>query len=471
MVPCEKTLYSYFEEYAAERGGDLFLSDEHKSYTAAQAFRAVRCLAKQMQDGGVEKGVFVAVTATRTVESILIFYALQFIGGVAVMYGPHEEMKEDIKISDGSLYICGKEIKLSFGITDGGEIIPTDDVKEAGTIIFTSGSMGGKKAVRLSQYNFINNSLDTEGIGGYRPDDVNILIVPIFHVFGLALIMTAVVTKHSIFVPERIDTEYILDCMEKYRVTRLNGVPSMYLGLAERVGQRKLHLNCGLIGGGPCTKEQFLNIEKKLGITLIPVYGMSECIGISCGSYTDDRNDRCDSVGRIYSMNTVKVEDDGEILVKSPALAQGYLDGETTDTDGWLHTGDLGYLDEKGFLHITGRKKDIVIRNGNNLPVAEIERKILSLPQVKDACVVGIPDKAQGEVPCAMIVSGTEVDLSTVLSKIEMPVKVIYSKAIPLTSSCKPDKQTVRKMFFSAKMGISKKVKEDEYEKYNSMVE
>lgn len=447
MIPCEKTLYSYFEEYAAERGDDPFISDEHKSYTVAQAFHAVRCLAKQMQDGGINKGDLVAVKATRTVESILIFYALQFIGGVAVMYGPHEEMKEDIKIGGGSLYIHGKEIKFGFGVTYDGGIIPADDAKAMGMVIFTSGSTGGRKAVRLSQYNFINNSLDTESIGGYRPDDINILIVPIFHVFGMALIMTAVVTKHSIFVPERIDTEYILDCMEKYKVTRLNGVPGMYLNLAEKLGQRKLNLKCGLIGGGPCTKEQFLSIEKRLGITLIPVYGMSECIGISCGSYTDDVNDRCDSVGRIYSMNTVKVEDDGEILVKSPAVAQGYMDGETTDTGGWLHTGDLGYLDERGFLHITGRKKDIIIRNGNNLSAAEIERKILSLPQVKDVCVVGIPDEAQGEVPCAMIVSESEADLSAVLYKIELPARVVYSKAIPLTSSCKPDKQTVKKCF------------------------
>lgn len=444
MIPCEKTLHSFFEEYAAERGDDTFLSDEHKSYTVAQAFHAARCLAKQMQDSGIRKGDFVAVAATRTVENVLLFYALQFIGGVAVMYGPHEEIKEEIKISGGSLSIRGKEIELGFGRKDGGEIILTDKPKATGAVIFTSGSTGGKKAVKLSQYNFINNSLDTKDIGGYCPEHVNILIVPIFHVFGLALIMTAVVTKHSIFVPENIDTEYVLDCMEKYKVTRLNGVPGMYLSLAEKLGQRKLQLKCGLIGGGPCTKEQFLRIEKRLGITLIPVYGMSECIGISCGSYTDDRDDRCSSVGRVYSMNTVKVADDGEVLVKSPALAQGYMDGETTDAEGWLHTGDLGYLDEREFLHITGRKKDIIIRNGNNLSVTDIERKILSLPQVKDVCVVGIPDEAQGEVPCAMIVSEAEVDLSAALCKIEMPARVIYSEAIPLTSSGKPDKQTVK---------------------------
>lgn len=447
MTPCEKTLYTLFEEFAAGRGEDPFLSDENRSYTVTRAFRVAKGLAGRLRDCGIGKGTFVGVNAARTVENILIFYALQFVGGVAVMYGPHEEMKEEIAISGDSLYIRGREIKLNFDEACGDGFLPADDARAASTVIFTSGSTGGKKAVRLSQYNFINNSLDTADIGGYRPDDVNILIVPIFHVFGLALIMTAVVTQHSIFVPERVDTEYILDCMEKYRVTRLNGVPGMYLSLAEKCGQRKLCLNCGLIGGGPYTKEQFLNIEKKLGITLIPVYGMSECIGISCGSYRDDVNDRCGSVGRVYSMNTVKTAEDGEILVKSPALAESYIDGKTTDAGGWLHTGDLGYLDEREFLHITGRKKDIIIRNGNNLSAVEIERKILSLPQVKDVCVVGIADEARGEVPCAMIVSEGEVDLSAALCKIEIPVRVIYARAIPLTSSCKPDKQAVKKCF------------------------
>ncbi len=445
MIPSKKTLYEYFEEYAKERPNDRFIFNENESYTVRQAFNVCKSLAVQLQKSGVTCGTFVELCAVRSIKSILVFYALQFIGAVAEMRDPREKINGAIRLTEGEFIKDGKTIVLLFEESVE-KFVPATESERTGIVIYTSGSTGGSKAVKLSQYNFINNSLDTYGIGGYRDDDINILIVPIFHVFGLALIMTAVVARHCIFVPKSVDTDYILDSMEKYKVTRLNGVPSMYLSLADNKGQRKLSLNCGLIGGSPCTKEQFIRIEKELGITLIPVYGMSECIGISCASYEDGVDERCDGVGRVYSMNEVKIADDGEILVKSPAMSSGYLKGNVADKDGWLHTGDLGRLSDKGFLRITGRKKDIIIRNGNNLSVADIERKILSLPQVKDVCVVGIPEEKEGEVPCALIV-GEAADLAKVLTKIELPAKVIYAKDIPLTSSGKPDKQAIKQLF------------------------
>lgn len=446
MQPNDKTLYEFFAEYAEVRGGDKFIFNENSCYTVLRAFNTVKNLAYQFQRNGIGCGDFVAVKADRTVECILVFYALQFTGAIAVMYEPREEIKERVKIVGNKLYIGGNEIVLRFTEGENEEIELAGDSKATSAVIFTSGSTGDRKAVKLSQYNFINNSLDTYDIGGYLDDDVNICIVPVHHVFGLALIMTAVVAKHAVFVPRSVDADYVIDCMESYGVTRLNGVPSMYIALAERKGKRNLKLNCGLIGGGPCTKEQFIKIEKELGITLVPVYGMSECIGISCGSFSDSVDDRCDSVGRIYAMNEVKIEDDGEILVKSPAMSAGYLNGETTDCEGWLHTGDLGVIDDNGFLHICGRKKEIIIRNGNNLSALDIERKILTLPQVKDVCVVGIPDEKAGEVPCAFIV-GSGADLTKVLTKIELPVRIVYGNAMPLTSTGKTDKQAVKKYF------------------------
>lgn len=446
MEPSNKTLYDFFAEYAEARGTDRFIFNENVSYTVSQAFGIVKHLAQQLRSDGIKSGDSVAIKADRTIECIFVFYAMQLIGGIAVMYEPREEIEESLKIVGNKLYIGGNEVVLQFTEGENEEVELIKDGKATGAVIFTSGSTGGRKAVKLSQYNFINNSLDTYSIGGYRGDDINICIVPLHHVFGLALIMTAVVTKHSVFVPYSVDMDYVLDCMETYGVTRLNGVPSMYLALADKKGGRKIKLNCGLIGGGPCTKEQFLKIEKELGITLIPVYGMSECIGISCGSFTDSLEDRCDSVGKVYSMNTVKIEEDGEILVISPAMSSGYLNGTTIDCDGWLHTGDLGFIDERGYLRLNGRKKDIIIRNGNNLSALEIERKILSLSPVKDVCVVGVPDEKAGEVPCALIVGGV-ADLNKVLKKIEMPVKIIYTEKIPLTSSGKADKQAVKKYF------------------------
>jgi len=457
MQPSHQTLLQYFEKFASERGDDLFLFDEKRRYTVGQALCAVKSLAAQLQKAGVERGDFVAVKADRTVENVLLFYALQIMGGVAVLCDPHEGCERyRLRAEGDTLFVDGVPHPLD-GSAEGTAAEFCSDSQEASVVIFTSGSTGERKAVCLSQYNFINNSLDSQPIGGYCADDVNILIVPIHHVFGIALIVTAVVTQHAIFVPSRVDFDYVLDCMERYGVTRLNGVPSMYLALAEKKGTRTLSsLRCGLIAGAPCSKEQFLNIEAALGMTLVPVYGMSEFVGISCGNAADHAEDRCNNVGKVYSMNEVQIGADGEILAKGPALTEGYWkDGKITpavDENGWLHTGDLGALDDRGYLFVNGRKKDIIIRNGNNLSVVAIEQKLLRLPQIRDVCVVGVSDEKEGEVPCAAVVWAERTDdwkslFLSVLSKPELPKRCIFSERIPLTATGKHDRQTVLREF------------------------
>lgn len=449
MGACKKTLYEYFSALADSRPCDRFLFSEEQSYTVLQAFETTCALAEQFRRCGIDAGTHVAMRAVRSVDTILAFFALQFIGAVAVLTDPRDAVSfERFAFKGHVLTVEGRDICLDYTARVSAVPVPEDSTLPT-IVIFTSGSTGEPKAVRLSQYNFINNSLDTAYIGGYAPDDINIDIVPIHHVFGLALIFTAVVTGHAIFVPGSIEADYIAGCIIKYGATRLNGVPSLYLAIAESpLACRIKSLRCGLIGGAPCSREQFIKVEKRLGLTLIPVYGMSECIGISCGDVHDPVELRCGSVGRVYSMNSVKFADDGEILVRSPAMAAG-----VADEDGFLHTGDLGYIDKNGYMHVSGRKKDIIIRNGNNLSAVAIEQKLLRLPQVRDVCVVGVRDEREGEVPAAAIVLHAGQNLSresicSALIKIEIPKYVGIVAEIPLTSSCKPDKQKVLAKFF-----------------------
>lgn len=451
MKPSNKTIFEYFSEFADQRPDDVFIFNENISLTACQTLGITVSLANQMYKFGVTEGTEVFVCSTRTINTILCIFALQFIGANVVLIDPREySIREGYCLNDEYIFYGLNSLKLNFnaGIA---EFKHVSNSKIPTLTIFTSGSTGKPKTVRLSQYNFINNSLDTKNIGGYFADDINMDIVPIHHVFGLALIFTAVVTRHAVFVPSCLDVDYILSCIIKYGVTRLNGVPSLYLAMAQNpLSKEVVSLRCGLIGGAVCTPEQFRFIEGKLGLTLIPVYGMSECIGISCGNLTDSIEERCGSVGKVYSMNKIKFLDDGEILIKSPAMAYG-----EGDPDGWLHSGDLGFIDAKGFLHVNGRKKDIIIRNGNNLSAIEIERKILGVKGVRDVCVVGISDEREGEVPVAAIVADTMMEekvlreISSVLVKNHIPKEIKFVDAVPLTSSGKPDKQAVRKMYES----------------------
>lgn len=448
MKPDTKNLFMYFNGFAEERPCDTFLFDEHNFFTVSQAFDVAKSLAVQLKTLGITSGSRVDISADRNINVILCFFALQFIGANTILHDPREFLIQSrYAILNGMLYADESVFLLDFSVKKV-EFIPFENSKLSTITIFTSGSTGQPKSVNLSQYNFINNSLDTADIGGYYPDDINIDIVPIHHVFGLALIFTAVVTRHAIFVPCRVDAEYIVDCIIKYGATRLNGIPSLYIAMAESMRAIEIKsLRYGLIGGAPWTGEQFERVEKKLGITLIPVYGMSECVGISCGSYSSPLDIRSASVGKVYSMNKVKIDECDEILVKSPAMALG-----VADKDGWLHTGDLGYFDEQGYLHISGRKKNIIIRNGNNLSPVAIEQKLLALPGVKDVCVVGIKDEMEGEVPAVVVVVEGDICLNKdtfehLLIKPEMPKYIKKVNSIPLTSSGKQDRLAVLQMF------------------------
>jgi fatty-acyl-CoA synthase len=300
--------------------------------------------------------------------------------------------------------------------------------------------------------------LEIEPNCGFFEDDMVILLVPIHYVFGLYTIFSAVVTKQSMFIPQSLDIDHIVDCMIKYPITRINAVPSLFLALANNVRAKEIkNLRYGFIGGAPHTIEQFTQIEHNLGITLIPAYGMSECIGIAIGNYRDSLQNRSSNVGKVYSIHQKKFLSDGELCIKSPVLALEYLNiGPVTDADGWLHTGDLGRIDEQGYLHIEGRKKDIIIRNGNNISTIKIEAALLTLRYIESVAVVGVFDDRQGEVPCALAVlkngeekSEKEIldDLMMVLKKIEIPSRIIIVEKIPMTSTGKADKVLIKQIY------------------------
>ena len=480
----EKTLYGYLCGYAAAEGDKKFLFDDERAYTAAEALACVQGLASQLWACGVRAGSHVALEAARTKEAALLLYALQAVGAVAVLTDPRLSAEEFLRAGGTGvpaayilssrrgaweLFSAGggaKELTFSAGeaLFEEGK-----DARAPAFIIFTSGSTGGAKAVVLCQAGMLLNAADTLERGWYIPEDVNIALVPVFHVFGLSLVLTAVVARHAVYFPKETDIKSVLRGIVRCGVTRMNGVPSLYLMLAEEAEKEGIalpSLRTGLIGGGPCTAGQFTYIEGKLGMTLLSIYGMSECAGISLADCRDSVTARSGSVGRVYSMNRVYIlgegdaelpaGEEGEICVDSPFRMLGYY-GFPPER-GLLRTGDLGYLDQNGFLHITGRKKDIIIRNGNNVSAADIERALLSLSCVRAAAAVGVADERQGEVPCALVVlrEGEEAEegalrtaLARLLKKHEMPEKIRLAAEIPLTSTGKADKQKIREMFES----------------------
>ncbi len=497
----EKTLYELLKEIAFDSPDKRFLFTEEKSYTRMETLLAIRCLISQLKDGGVKKGSIVGLRTTRSINTVLLIFALNAIGAVTVLADPHFKTLEFIRnsgskvdaeyvitnedsymdISAGEKFVLKtskfSETLLNFSVSTNYDVvslekeIATVSSRDPSAIIFTSGSTGKSKAVLLCQYNYINNAVDSFGLFDQKEGDISIATLPFQHIFGLAVVVEAVISRQQVFIPKNTESSYVLSCIEKYKINRMYGVPTYYLSLATNESLKSYDISSfkfGLVSAGPTSSRQFELIESALGIRTCTGYGMSENQGITLCPYDMPFEKKANGVGHFYpnvngkiideNGNEVKTGETGEICVKSYALMLGYYnDPEETskviDKDGWLHTGDIGYIDIENILHLTGRKKDIIIRGGENLSAAKIENALLSLPEIFQAAVVGIKDERYGEVPAAIVVLKAELSIDNIklklaekLSKHEIPEKILLSTALPLTSNGKTDKLKIIEM-------------------------
>ena len=501
MAAVEKSIFEYFEEYAAECGGNLFLFDEARRYTVGEAFHEAIAIGNRLHDLGVRPGSLVALRSTRSLDAYLIWLALEFIGAVAVLTDPHQTAEDFLRET-------GLPIRADVTVTNEGAgngisangdwEVPGHgplkvgwparreerrfsvgrDLRAPATIVFTSGSTGKSKGSMLSQEALLQYAEDSIVYDWHHPDDIAIVTLPTHHAFALCLLTAAFVARYALFFPLDMRVDYVLECIERYHITRINGVPSYFYLLAqtnEACNRDLRSLRTGFTAGAPIIPEQHRYIERVLGMALHPLYGMSESISISCTSPLDPAECRATTVGRfhrdagcILDQNGKELPrgQEGEICLSGPSIMCGYYgDEEATrqaiDEKGRLHTGDLGYLDDEGYLHISGRIKDIIIRNGINLSPAKIEAAIRGIPGVENAVVVGVRHELLGEAPCALVVLRDGWDMTAdelkkqLLSRIaknEIPVTVLFGKEIPLNKIGKPDKQKIKELFWEWKV-------------------
>lgn len=472
------TLHHALSAFAQEDGSCRLLGDKNGWLTAGELLEKELGYAGFLARQGIRKGDWVALRMKQDVPSAVLLLALQALGAVAVLTDPRSEATAFLAGCTGEIHprweLFADEDWLLRNLETGTRAVvspanscpslPQMEGTEPAMVIFTSGSTGKSKGVILSQQNLISNLLDSAPLGGYFEDDVALGALPMYHVFGLALLTGAIVLRYRMYITPGNDLQTLLSTIEQQGITRMNGVPALYLNMARNKGSFDLHtLRMGYIGASATTPEQFAEIEEALGMTLVSVYGMSECIGISCSSYLDSREKRAGGVGPFYPMNTGKIlrfdgsecaeGEVGEVCVNGPMRFLGYCDDaetkEAIDEKGFLHTGDLGYVGADGVLHLTGRKKDIIIRNGVNLSPRHIEEALLAVPGVLQAVVTGVVHDVQGEVPCAMAVSArTEKEILEALRlpKNEIPIGILLTEQIPLTASGKPDKVKIREV-------------------------
>lgn len=329
---------------------------------------------------------------------------------------------------------------------------------------FTSGSTGERKVVALSEYSFVNHMI--RQMSDYNDDGTSYLCLPPHHVFGIGSYLNHILTGKCAYITSSRNPEKALQIIEKYHCSFIANVPTFYYMLieAQKNNPRDISsLKNGIIAGGGYSKEQFCYIQDNLNITLCSSYGMTEASTcITNSPVYAPLKERCVGVGKPFDGVDVVLKDDnginnnrsGEICFKGYNLMLGYLakDGFDLrlDNDGYFHTGDLGEYDENNILHIIGRKKNLIIRGGENLSPTLIEQKIMSIDEISDACVVGISNAKYGELVGAYICSKIDKEeclnlLKKHLRKKEMPQVIVFADKIPLLPSKKPDLITIRK--------------------------
>ena len=497
------SLYDCLKQFAGECPHKTLFYDEETVCTAEDVYHQTVSVANQLARSGLKSGESVAVRMTRSLQTLIVFYAVQSLGAVLFPVDAHGRVSDFISRCDVKIYPSkiitnedtspdisarcgwvirdtetGNETRLAFEEfkEDEKPIYNTKiDINAPALVIFTSGTTGKGKGVVLSQANCVSNLLNVHEAGCFKEDDLSIIGLPLHHVFGLMMAMHAMYSRFALFFPRITDLGYMAECIDRYQVTRLDTVPSVAYALAkfmqEKRGLYKMNtLKRGILAGAPASMEQQRFIEDTLGYRITPVYGMSECPAIAAANENVSRDKRMGSVGRSLVRNSIAIlsadgsrlpaGEEGEICVKSPAVMLGYYgDKDATDSvidgEGRLHTGDLGYMDREGFLHISGRIKDIIIRNGNNISGAKVEDALKDLPCVLNAAVVGLNHEVYGEAPYALVVldEGCTVDAGKIremlkdrLLKYELPEMIAIVKEIPMTSSNKTDKEKVREI-------------------------
>jgi len=359
----------------------------------------------------------------------------------------------------------------------GGGSLPEVDPADPAQILYTSGTTGRPKAAVLTHRGLTNNARLAGAAIGMRAGESLVNPMPLFHVAGGGLLTLGLVqsTGTQVLMPH-FDPGLALELTETYRGVCFGGVPTMLSALLSdpSLARRDLSsLRYALSGGAPVPAELVRRVEATLGIPFVITFAQTESsCSITVTRPGDTPDDRAETLGRPLPQTEVKIIDPrtgvtlapgtvGEICTRGYLVMLGYLnDAEATgaaiDSDGWLHTGDLGSMDERGYCRIAGRIKEMIIRGGENVYPAEIEAVLLNHPAVAEVAVVGVADRFWGEVVGAVIrttadAPPTEAELCEFcrgrLAAYKIPARWLFTSSFPLTSTGK-----IRKDVLSAQL-------------------
>jgi fatty-acyl-CoA synthase len=346
---------------------------------------------------------------------------------------------------------------------------------DAAQIQYTSGTTGFPKGALLHHRGLVTNArfmIDRTGLphGGALAS-----AMPLFHTAGCAMGTLGTAHQRAAYVLcQLFDPALVLTAAQDHRADLLCGVPTMLIALLNHPELDRFDLSrlSGVLSGGsPIPPELVRRVEERLGASCTAVYGQTELSPVVTQTSPDDtQSDKAETAGRPLPQLELSIRDPltgdlvpfgepGEICARGYQTMLGYFDmpertAETVDADGWLHTGDVGVLDERGYLRVTARLKDMIIRGGENIYAAEIEQVLFTHPAVRESTVLGLPDEKWGEIVAAVVVPADPEKVPAAaelhdhcrahLAPHKTPARWFVADDLPLTGSGKIQKFRLR---------------------------
>ncbi|HEX9954528.1 MAG TPA: class I adenylate-forming enzyme family protein [Allosphingosinicella sp.] len=514
------TLPGMFDLFCALHAGTIGIIADGERLTFGEINDMATRVAKALVGGrGIKKGDRVAIAMRNCPAWIVSYIAVLKAGGIATLvngWWQTDELRHGLALTEPSLVLCdaprAKRVEASgLGLTAvtlpierpiaeamapvlerGGEdaVLPEVTAEDDATILFTSGSTGLSKgavsthrAVTTGLYTYsisivtLLSIMESEGRGPANPPRT-LVNVPLFHVTGeVPVLLNSFVIGRGMVLMSKWDAGEALRLIEAEKVTYFVGVPTMSLEMMQHPDRAKYDLSTltDIAAGGAARpvahvkrlQDSFKTAQPALG------YGLTETNAVGCGNFWQNYADKPASTGRPHQP-TVEMAilgegdrylpqgETGEIAIRSAANIRGYWNDPAATAagftaDGYLKTGDIGYFDEENYLFIVDRKKDIIIRGGENISCQEVEAAIYSHPSVSECSVFGVPDDRLGEVPAAVIyceedraLDGQAV-LAFLVDKIaqyKVPAYLwIHDNPLPKLGTGKIDKKVLRERY------------------------
>lgn len=496
----DRPLTPFLLERVAEFGDKPALIDgpSGRTITYTQLAMGTRLIAASLSKRGFGKGDVFAIYSPNLPEYAVAFHAVSLVGGINTTINPlytADELAHQL-VDSGAKYLLtipqfldkaqeaaaksSVEEIFVLGEAEGatpfasllqsdGQLPPVaiDPAEDVVVLPYSSGTTGLPKGVMLTHRNIVANLLQMEGMTDYdltTAEDTIMGILPFYHIYGMVVILNmSLAVGATVVTMPRFDLEQFLTLVQEHQVTRVNLVPPILLALAKHPVVEKYDLSSLkelTSGAAPLGEDLAEAAAQRLDCNVVQGYGLTETSPVTHVCPNLPGKVKRASVGPPIPNTEAMVVDTaelkplganerGEIWIRGPQVMKGYLNNPnatamTVDEDGWLHTGDIGYVDEEGYFYIVDRVKELIKYKGYQVAPAELEALLISHPAIVDAAVIPSPDEEAGEVPKAFLVTRQDIGEEAIMEWIAGQVapykkirRVEFIKEVPKSLSGK----------------------------------